>query len=153
MTPSTDWVNSTPGKYCIKGEFGPNTPNKRAPLASGGRTRGRITITLITNFPRNPLYLARKYASGIPNRARSEVEIVAETRLRTKAFQSTGLVNESRIFTGSTKVTIETSGNTIYVTVIADRISIRMLKPCGFAISKFQTVFTLLFYLHFLVRL
>ena len=28
-----------------------------------------------------------------------------------------------------------------------------MLKPCGFAISKFQTVFTLLFYLHFLVRL
>ena len=87
MTPRTDWVNSTPGKYCIKGEFGPNTPNKRAPLASGGRTRGRITITLITNVPRNPLYLARKYASGIPNRARSEVEIVAETRLRTKAFQ------------------------------------------------------------------
>src|ERR671919_1294696 len=108
-----DWVSSTPGKYCNNAEFGPYKPNKRTPLASGGRTRGRITITLITNFPRKPLYLARKYASGIPNRARSEVEIVAETRLRTKAFQSSGLFNESRILTGSAKVSIETSGNTM----------------------------------------
>jgi len=108
-----DWVNSTPGKYCTNAEFGPYKPNKRTPLASGGRTRGRMTITLITNFPRNPLYLARKYASGIPNRASSEVEIEAETRLSTKAFQSSGLVTESNSFTGSTKVSIVTSGNTM----------------------------------------
>jgi hypothetical protein len=51
-----------------------------------------ITTTLITNFPRKLVYLARKYARGIPKRARSNVEIEAELRLRTKASQSSGLV-------------------------------------------------------------
>ena len=124
-----DWVNSTPGKYCVKEEFGPNTPNKSAPLASGGRTSGIITATLFINFPRKLVYLARKYARGIPKRARNNVEIVAEIRLRTKASQSSGLVRESNSLVGSAKVRIEASGNTINATVIPDKISIRMLRP------------------------
>lgn len=85
ITPSMDWVNSTPGKYCTKLDLDPYTPNRRAPLASGGRTSGIITTTLITNFLRKLVYLARKYARGIPKRARNRVDIDAELRLRTKA--------------------------------------------------------------------
>src|ERR687898_1703489 len=110
ITPSKDWVNSPPGKFCTKKEFGPNTPNSRAPLASGGRTNGMIIITLRTNLPRILVYLARRYAKGTPNKARSNVEIVAEVRLRTKASQSSGLVRDSNIFLGSTWVRIVARG-------------------------------------------
>jgi hypothetical protein len=69
-----------------RGEYGPNTPKRRAPLASGGRTNGIITIILKRNLPGKLLYLAKKYDNGIPNRDKSNVEIVAETRLRIKAL-------------------------------------------------------------------
>jgi hypothetical protein len=55
-----------------------------------------------------------------------------EVRLRTKVSHSYGLVRESSSLVGSTKVSIEASGNTIYATVIPDKISIRMLKPLNF---------------------
>jgi hypothetical protein len=88
-----------------------------------------ITTTLITNFPRKLVYLARKYARGIPKRARNRVEIDAEIILRTKASQSSSLVRLASNFVGSPKVSIEASGNTIYVILIPDKISIIVLKP------------------------
>jgi hypothetical protein len=69
-----------------------------------------IIITLRTNLPRRLVYLARRYAKGTPNKARSNVEIVAEVRLRTKASQSSGLVRDSNIFLGSARVRIVARG-------------------------------------------
>lgn len=45
IIPNMDWVNSTPGKACTTIDVGPNIPNRRAPLARGGRTSGIMTIT------------------------------------------------------------------------------------------------------------
>lgn len=90
-----------------------------------------ITLSnfIITFYSKRSICLARKYAKGIPKRARSNVEIEAELRLRTKASHSSGLVRESSSLVGSAKVSIEASGKTIYATVIPDKISTRMLKP------------------------
>ena len=45
---------------------GLNMPKRSAPLASGGRTRGRITIVCNRILPLK-LYRAKQYARGIPN--------------------------------------------------------------------------------------
>ena len=109
MTPTKDCVNSIPGKALPIVDWGLNTPKRSAPLAKGGRTNGMITTTLTRKLPGN-LYLAKQYAMGIPNRAINIVEIDADTMLRNKASITLGLVNESNIFSGSTKVMILTRG-------------------------------------------
>ena len=78
-------MNSTEGRPSPKGDEGPNTPNRRAPLARGGRTKGKITIIFIIDFPWK-LYRAKQYASGIPKKTRSSVEIVEEIKLKIKAL-------------------------------------------------------------------
>ena len=103
-------MNSIPEKCCTRIEFGPDTPNRRAPLASGGNTNGMIIITLRINLPLNPVYLARRYARGTPNRIRSSVEIVAEVRLRRKASQRSCLVNDSSMVLGSVYARIVARG-------------------------------------------
>ena len=80
-------LKSTEGKPSPKVEDGPNTPKRRAPLASGGRTSGKITITFKKNLPRN-LYRAKQYARGIPKKMRSNVEIVDEIKLKIKALSA-----------------------------------------------------------------
>jgi hypothetical protein len=83
-------VNSTAGKALTMGEYGPNTPKRRAPLASGGRTNGTMTIVLKINFPGKFLNRAKKYDKGIPNTDRIKVETVAENTLSIKALVSCG---------------------------------------------------------------
>ncbi len=90
MIPSTDCVNSTAGKTFTIGEYGPNTPKRRAPLASGGRTKGTMTIILKINFPGKFLNRAKKYDNGIPNTVRIKVETVAENMLSIKALVTCG---------------------------------------------------------------
>ena len=80
-----DCVNSIFEKPSPTVEDGPKTPNKRAPLASGGRTRGRITRIFNRNLPRN-LYLAKQYASGIPKTIRRSVEIKEDIEAQNKSM-------------------------------------------------------------------
>ena len=64
---------------------GLNMPKRSAPLASGGRIRGRITIVCNRILPLK-LYGAKQYARGIPNIIRKSVEIVEEIKLKIKAL-------------------------------------------------------------------
>ena len=72
-------------KYFPIYERGLNIPKRSAPLASGGRTKGRITIVCNIILPLK-LYRAKQYARGIPNRIRKNVEIVEEIKLKIKAL-------------------------------------------------------------------
>ena len=81
------------------------------------------------NFPRKLVYLAKKYANGIPITQRIDVETVAVNRLKMNAFQICGRVNDSRVFNGSKKVKTVVRGNTIYARVIPERTTITRLNP------------------------
>jgi hypothetical protein len=60
------------------------------------------------------LYLAKKYAKGIPKRDKSDVEIVAEIKLKINALSACGLVSEDNSTgRGSANIKIVTSGYAI----------------------------------------
>jgi hypothetical protein len=92
------------------GEYGPNTPKRRDPLASGGRTKGIITTILKRNLPGKLLNLAKKYDKGIPTSDKSSEEMVAEARLRINALPTCGRDREFNNFIGSRKIKIDASG-------------------------------------------
>jgi hypothetical protein len=56
------------------------------------------------------LNLAKKYDKGIPNRHKSDAEMVAEIRLSTKALATCGRNIPFNTAIGSTKTRIFTSG-------------------------------------------
>lgn len=105
-------------------------PKRSAPLASGGRTRGRITIVCNKILPLK-LYRAKQYARGIPNRIRKSVEIVEEIKLKIKALLTWGLARDSSNVVGSIKDKTVANGKAMYATIAPDKINIKILN-CWF---------------------
>jgi len=97
------------GKSLSKNDWGLNTPSRRAPLASGGNTKGITMIICATDLPGN-LYLDKQYAKGMPNNAINKVDTDAVPMLKTKASMTLGLVSDSSKLLGSTKINILKSG-------------------------------------------
>lgn len=127
IIPITDCVNSISGKTLIMLDWGLKTPRRSTPLARGGNTKGIITIILMKKIPGN-LYLDKQYASGIPNKDISSVEIDAVKILKNKALLILLLVNESNIFAGSEKIKILLRGYKIYNNATNDNIHNKNLK-------------------------
>ena len=105
-------------------------PKRSAPLASGGRIRGRITIVCNRILPLK-LYRAKQYARGIPNRIRKSVEMVEEIKLKKKALLKWGFVKDSSNLAGSIKDKTVANGKAIYATIDPDKINIKILN-CWF---------------------
>jgi len=81
----------------------------RAPLASGGNTKGIMMMICATDLPGNS-YLDKQYAKGMPNNAINKVDTDAVPMLKTKASMTLGLVSDSSKLLGSTKINILKSG-------------------------------------------
>jgi hypothetical protein len=109
IIPMIDCVNSTWGNSLSKNDCGLNTPNRRAPLASGGNTKGITMMICATDLPGN-LYLDKQYAKGMPNNAISKVDIDAVLMLKIKASKILGLIRDANKLLGSTKIKILKSG-------------------------------------------
>ncbi len=69
-------MNSRSGNSLSKNDWGLNTPKRRAPLASGGNTKGITMMICATDLPGN-LYLDKQYANGMPNNAINNVDTEA----------------------------------------------------------------------------
>lgn len=127
IIPITDCVNSISGKTLFMLDWGLKTPRRSTPLARGGNTKGIITIILMKKIP-GSLYFDKQYASGIPNKDISSVEIDAVKILKNKALLILLLVNQSNIFIGSEKIIILLRGYKIYNNATTDNIHNKNLK-------------------------
>ena len=102
-------MNSIWGNSLSKNDWGLNTPNRRAPLASGGNTKGITIMICATDLPGN-LYLDKQYAKGMPNNAINKVDTDAVPMLKIKASMILGLTRDASKLLGSTKIKILKSG-------------------------------------------